>query len=486
MKSFVQNLPVYFLVALFLLTGHAQGQTVDEPLGGKPPAGMKSSISDYKYQLSYMRAFELAVWAMPAVSIYGFRRATYAIGGDDNVILAWSKPAGPNAELLTANDVTPYILSMTDLRKGPVVLEVPPASEKAVLYGQIVDHWQWAIADVGPIGMDKGKGGKYLLLPPDYKGEIPEGYLVLHSPSYRVYFAFRSIKRPGATNADAYAYSKKLKMYYLNDPKPTRFIDPAEMRFATLPHYDVDFFKDMYEVFTVEKVKGQDKIMLGFMKYLGMEKGKPFQPDEVTKKAMRQAAADFYYYMQHMYTHPRKNMYYWPGKCQWQDVLTPDENGTFSYVMDDWIDIDFRANRYFFATYYPRAYYSPPANIYIYTMLDKDGNPIDGKKLYQLKIPKNMPVKQFWSLILYDADTWAFIYTKEGKLGISSYEMDKLKKDPDGGVTLYFGPKPPKGLENNWIPSGGKRLAPCIRFYGAKRKIIDRTFVMPDVELVKD
>jgi len=94
-------------------------------------------------------------------------------------------------------------------------------------------------------------------------------------------------------------------------------------------------------------------------------------------------------------------------------------------------------------------------------------------------------VKQFWSLILYDTDTWAFIYTKERKLGISSFEMDKLQKDKDGGVTLYFGPEPPAGMESNWIPTGGKRIAPCIRFYGAKEPVINRTWKMPDVEPVK-
>ena len=481
----MQKITLILLFLIITVSGFTQETNkkcvTDEPLNGKPPAGMRSSIKDYEYNLKYKRAFELAVWAMPAIGIYGFRRATEALGGGDNTILAWSKVAGPHAELLTANDVTPYILAMTDLRKGPVIVEVPAATDKAVLYGQIVDHWQWAIADVGPIGMDKGKGGKYLLLPPGYKGDIPEGYIVLHSPSYRVYFAFRSIKKPGATTEDAYAYSKTLKMYYLNDPKPTKFMDPSDKRFASLPPYDETMFKEMYDIFTVEPVKEQDKIMMGYLKYLGIEKGKPYHPDETTKKAMRQAAADFYYYMQYMMTHPSEKMLYWPDR-QWQDVLTPDENGNFSYVMKDWIDLDMRANRYFFATYYPRSYYSPPANIYIYTMLDKDGNLIDGNKLYKLKIPKDMPVKQFWALVLYDADTWAFIYTKERKMGISSYDLDKLKKDPDGGITLYFGPKPPKGLRNNWIPTGCKRIAPSIRFYGAKQSIIDRSWKMPDVE----
>ncbi len=455
-----------------------------EPLGGKPPKSAAASIKDLDYRTKYMYAFEAAMWAMPAVGIYGFRKATERIGGTDNTILAWSRPADARAELLTANNNTPYILAMTDLKKGPVVLEVPAKSEKALLYGQIVDHWQWAIADVGPIGVDKGKGGKYLLLPPHYKGDIPKGYYVLKSPSYRVYFAFRSVKTPRATMADAYAYSKKIKMYYLNDPKPTTFIDPSDMRFPTLPHYDETFFEDIHDIFTYEDVKPQDKIMMGYLSYLGIEKGKPFHPDAVTKKAMRQAAADFYYYMQHMLTRPSDKMKYWKDR-QWQDVLTPDENGNFSYDLDDRIDVRMRANRYFFATYYPRSYYNPPANIYIYTLLDKAGNRIDGKKLYKLKIPKDMPVKQFWSLILYDADTWAFIYNKQNKYGLSSFDMDTLQKDPDGGVTLYFGEKPPKGYESYWIPTRGKYVAPTLRFYGAEKEVIDRTWVMPDVEPVQ-
>ncbi len=455
----------------------------DEPLGGKPPAGMNSSIEDYEYQLKYKRAFEVGLWAIPAVSIYGFRRATFAVGGRDNTILAWSKVAGPNAELLTANDVTPYILAMSDLSKGPVVLEVPAATDKTVLYGQVVDMWQFAIADVGPIGADKGKGGKYLFLPPGYQGDVPEGYLIMNSPSNRIYLAFRSIRKPGsgATMEDAYNYSKQLKMYYLNDPQPTQHIDPADMRFPTLIQYDERMFRDIHDIISVEPVKDQDKIMMGYLAYLGIEKGKPFNPDETTKKAMRQAAADIYYYLQHRLTYQKKEMYYWPNR-HWQDVLTPDKNGYFSFVYDDMIDVDARAERYFFATYYPRAYYNPPANIYMFAKMDKNGEPLQAGKNYKLTIPKDMPVTQFWSLIIYDGETWAFIYTKEKKVGISSYEMDKLKKNKDGTVTLYFGPEPPKGLKSNWIPTGGKTPAPALRFYGAKEEIINRTFVMPDVE----
>ena len=455
----------------------------DEPIGGKPPRDVKPSIPDYAAQLKYQRAFELATWAMPAVGIYGFRRATEAVGGSDNTILAWSKVAGPNAELLTANNTTPYILAMTDLRKGPVVLEVPAATDKTLLYGQIVDMWQFAIADVGPVGADKGRGGKYLFLPPGYQGKIPDGYLVMKSPSNRIYLAFRSVRKPGsgATLADAYRYSRQLKMYYLNDPQPTKFIDPSDMRFPSLPRYDESLFEDIQALLTGEPIAAQDKIMMGHLAFLGLEPGKPFRPDPATRAILRQAAADFYYYMQHRLTYQKKDKYYWPDR-HWQDVLTPDRNGYFSFVYDDRIDLDERAERYFFATYYPRKYYKKPANIYLFAKMDARGKPLEAGRNYKLTIPPNMPVSQFWSLIIYDGETWAFIYTPERKVGISSYDMDKLVRNPDGSVTLYFGPTPPKGLENNWIPTGGKVPAPGLRFYGAQTPIIDRRFVMPDVE----
>jgi hypothetical protein len=146
----------------------AISQTPNNPIGGKPASGTQSSVRDFDYQVKYQRAFEAVLWSMPAVSIYGFQRGAEAIGGGPNVILAWSEPAKPNLEAMTGNNQVPYIISQTDLRNGPVIIEIPPASDKASLYGQIVDHWQITIADIGPSGIDGGRGGKILLTPPRF------------------------------------------------------------------------------------------------------------------------------------------------------------------------------------------------------------------------------------------------------------------------------------------------------------------------------
>ena len=481
-------LTMLMCISMLTLASAQSSMMPTDPIGGQPPAGSKPSVKDLDYQVKYQRAFEAVLWGLPAVGIYGFEKGTRALGFGDNVILAFSAPAKQNAELLTANTVTPYILAFTDLRNGPAVLELPPASEDASLYGQVVDHWQVTIADVGPSGIDKGKGGKLLLTPPGYSEKIPEGYIHVKSPSYKVNFAFRSIPGPDSTVERAYKYSQTLKMYYLSElpnPKPTKIVDPIDMRFSTLPPYDETYFDDLYQIFSVENAYPRDKVMMGMLASLGIEKGKPYKPEEKTRKAMRAAAADAFFYLKERFVKGEPDEPYYEDR-QWRWTLYADSNMGFSWETDALVDIDRRGlHFYHWGTYAPNKVADKPATAYLGAVHDKDGNEIEAGKTYSLNFPVDMPVKQFWSLTIYDFYTMAFIYNKDDRHGISSYDLEKLKKNDDGSVTLYFGPKAPKGLENNWIPTEGKKPSLFVRFYGATDAFFDKTFKMPDVELVK-
>src|SRR6201994_3863303 len=159
-------------------------QDGEEPLGGQPPQGATCSIKDFDYQIKYQRAFEAVLWNMPAIAIYSFRRAAFSdLGMKDNDIISYSATATPKLEAITANSSTPYIAAYTNLRRGPVVLEVPVAGPDGSLYGQVVDAWQFTIADVGPAGVDQGKGGKLLFTAPGHKDPIPDGYIHVPSPN---------------------------------------------------------------------------------------------------------------------------------------------------------------------------------------------------------------------------------------------------------------------------------------------------------------
>ncbi|WP_454668871.1 DUF1214 domain-containing protein [Achromobacter kerstersii] len=125
-----------------------------------------------------------------------------------------------------------------------------------------------------------------------------------------------------------------------------------------------------------------------------------------------------------------------------------------------------------------------PATQYLMAVADADGKPLQAGKLYKLTVPAQMPVKQFWALTVYDRATNAFIYSDSNRTTLSSYDLDHMKKNADGSVTLYVGPAAPEGYENNWIPSAGKRPLPAMRFYGPTEALNNKTFKLPDFTLV--
>ncbi|MCP3447611.1 DUF1254 domain-containing protein [Bradyrhizobium sp. CCGUVB14] len=465
----------------------AFAQDGQEPLGGQPPAGSSSSVKDFDYQIKYQRAFEAVLWNMPAIAIYSLRRGAFtALGMKDNDIITYSATATPKLEAITANSSTPYIAAYSDLQKGPVVVELPAAGPDGSLYGQVVDAWQFTIADVGPSGLDQGKGGKLLFTPPGYKGAIPTGYIHVASPNYRIAFAFRSVIAPGKALADAYAYSKRLRMYYLSEagnPPEQKFVDPINQRYPTLPFFDERHFEDMHAVFSVEPVREHDKIMAGMLRTLGIEKGKPFTADDTTRRAMRQAAIDAWFYLQQWYDNAPVSLRYWPDR-HYMSLLQTDANKTFSFIYDDYIDLIPRAAEYFWCTYMPKVLSDTPATQYMMALAEKDGKPLEAGRLYKLDVPAEMPVKQFWALTVYDRATCSFIYSNLNRTTLSSYDLDKMKKNADGGVTLYVGPKAPDSLESNWIPTAGKRPLPAMRFYGPTDAFNNKTFKLADFELV--
>jgi len=171
-------------------------------------------------------------------------------------------------------------------------------------------------------------------------------------------------------------------------------------------------------------------------------------------------------------------------KKHWYDVLFHDENMEFAYDHDDRIDLDNRADRYFPGTYYPKKLSPKPAVHYLYALADENGEELQASKTYSFTVPNKVPVKQFWSLVIYDLETFAFIYNPLERAGLSSFDLPNMQKNSDDSVTLYFGPQTPKGLESNWVPTEGKRPLTVVRFYGPTDEYYDRSWEMPDVTLV--
>src|SRR5258706_12002806 len=194
------------------------------------------------------RAVEAAIWCMPLVNTDAMRQAYFRdVGAKYNDICYFSKPADWKFQVTTPNASTNYVYFNYNLKDGPVVVEIP-AAVGAGLLGSMVDAWDEPMNDIGPAGEDQGKGGKYLLLPPDFKGDISAGFFPIRYPTYNGYALYRAI-RNGTTDADAaaaLALVKKLRVYPLAqaaNPPEQRFIDIYGNTFDGIANFDVSFFE---------------------------------------------------------------------------------------------------------------------------------------------------------------------------------------------------------------------------------------------------
>ena len=165
--------------------------------------------------------------------------------------------------------------------------------------------------------------------------------------------------------------------------------------------------------------------------------------------------------------------------------MVTDASHGFEFATDDAVQIDKRAAAWFFFSFYPKVLTEQQAGtVYLAPIADTAGRPLQAGKTYKLRVPKDVPAKQFWSLTVYDRATWAFINNPLDRAGLDSFKRDTMKVNADGGVDLYFGPSAPAGLESNWIPTMGKEPYVWLRLYGPEEAFWSKTFKMPDVELV--
>lgn len=433
------------------------------------------------------RACEAAIWGMPAVGIYDIELAMQRDGGAEPGMLGYmSAPMDSHHGFLTANDVTPYVMGALTTKDGPIVLEVPPAGEKAQYFGTVVNAWDTPIVDVGPSGDDKGKGAKYLFLPPDYQGEPPsEGFIVYRADTYGVHFVFRPVAKEGGKYADQAAYAQTLKWYPLSqadNPNPTRFFDLKENPVNTLPTYDMTFFSDLNTVVQREPVLARDKVMMAMLASIGIVRGEPFDPDEEMQKALLEGLQCAYDTM-HEHFITKAVTPYWDGSqwSVWKFAEGQPEAG-FPYETAERVLIDDRSGgSYFWITYLPKNLGS--GTFYLTGLRDSDGNLINGTDTYKLNVPADTPAKDFWSVIIYSMKTKGFVKGAE-RVGLASTGLESMRKSNDGSVDVYFAPRAPEGLESNWIPTGEDFFL-LFRLYGPDKPLCEKTWRLDDVVKVK-
>jgi hypothetical protein len=225
------------------------------------------SADDLTHRIVERRAVEAVIWGMPAVNYELMLQEMLRLGGKANQVVYWSRLPDWKNQTLTPNPDAIYLMPFINTKDvGPVVIEIPPADEGSIT-GTIMDAWQMPLADVGPAGMDAGKGGKYVVLPPNYTDKAPDGYIALPSLTYQGYALLRSILKSGSDSDIFWAvdYGKRIKVYPLSrstNPAATAFVDAIDVVYdATIP-YDIRFFQSLDRFVQQEPWLTRDKAMI--------------------------------------------------------------------------------------------------------------------------------------------------------------------------------------------------------------------------------
>ena len=439
------------------------------------------------------RAVEAVIWGMPAVNfdlMYQAMVRDAKAGPGSNKIVYWSTLSDWKNQTLTPNPDAVYFMPFFDTKEvGPVVLEIPPADEGGSITGSVMDCWQAALEDVGKAGVDKGKGGKCLILPPDYQEKIPDGYIALPSNNFQGYALLRSILQTGGDSgiAKAVAYGKRIKLYPLSqaaNPPETKFIDASDVVFEANIPYDSRFFDSLNRMVQGEPWLARDKAMIDQLRTIGIEKGKAFSPDAKTRGILDDSAKEAHAWLERKYEALFTPPFY--GGTGWALPMTPEliQGLQTQFSNPDSYPIDDRGVIYTMAFFSPK--HSGEAgggSFYLMTIRDKQGNAFDGGGAYRLHVPANAPVRQFWSATAYDRATHGLI--RNLPRSSRSSQNPELQKNSDGSVDVYFGPKAPEGKESNWVPtSSAGKFEVLFRFYGPEKALFEKTWKLPAIEEV--
>jgi hypothetical protein len=451
---------------------------------GFPTEETKRKVFD---EIDYQRAVQAYLWAYPPVSFQSIMMAAKKdYGTDVNDFAIADNYADSKGLILTANDTTIYAFTNIDLGKaGPVVIEIPPGA----IVGLIDDFWQKAIADVGLPGPDGDKGGKFLLLPPGYTGDVSSsGYHILKGTMNNYNVMVRGIVVNNDKDA-AVANIRRVRVYPLSEssnPKPNKFATMSGVVINTLPPQGIEFWSRLSTFINNNPVQERDRFYMAMLKPLGIEKGKPFQPNARQSAILEEAARIGDAMGRVMLFNGAErfgNTHAFTGSgWHWVFLVSPTQETESYSQVDERLHYTYGAICTSPALGVMKA---GPGGNYIQTFKDKDGNHFDGAKTYRLHVPANVPAAAFWSLTVYDTATRSMLQNPSGDSALSSY--DKLKTNADGSIDLYFGPTAPAGIEaSNWrqtVP--GKGFYPMFRFYSPKESLFDGTWKLPDVELMK-
>ena len=451
---------------------------------GVPTKETAEKAQDFVFKA---RAVDAFLKGIPGASLQALVKGPGVLGVNENGKVAlFENLMDSHALFLTANTSTLYIFPYVNTKEGPVVVEVPP-----MMLGAFDDAWFRFVTDVGLAGPDKGKGGKYLVLPPEYKGDIPEGYFVIKPKTYSTWLFMRGNISKGVDVA-VKNVKDHLKVYPLaeaKNPKPVEYVNMTGKPFNTIHPNNFEFYEHLNELIQEESDQMLDAETKGLFASIGIKKGKKFEPTAKEKKLLVDAVAIANAAARANNYYPKddlKMVYFYQDKPTEWVMAYPGKNVYYNY--DGGFNTDARAFFHYTYTAVTPSMATPhegKGSDYCIAFKDSNHEVFDGSKTYKIHLNKDVPVKDLWALTMYDSQTRSMLQTDQPYPTVGSQDKG-FKQNKDGSYDVYFGPKAPKGFEKNWLQTiPGKSWFVILRMYGPLKPFIEKTWRPGEIELAK-
>jgi hypothetical protein len=460
--------------------------------------------------LDYIRGIDTFLNFIPACNIEGMRRGTETLGVSKyNEVLLFDKLMDSNSLFLTGNTDTVYASSFFDLSKtGPLVVEIPAGAGP----GTVNDAFFRFVVDMGAPGPDRKKGGTCIILPPEYKGALkvtPNSFKdnsstkamingvekdvwIAKSRSNSNWMILRGFLVDGKPDVAAKMWREKLKIYPLKDaahPKAMKFVSGSAKYFNTIHSNKYDYFEELDDVIQREPISFISPELRGQAAAIGIIKGQKFAPDARMQKILTDAVKVGNATARTIMFHPRDKKAYLYPNSSWKTFFIGGDYRWLDLTGEAGRNLDARIHFFYQATVNTPAMALKLPGVgsnYAGNVRDSDGNILYGSKNYKLTLPKDVPAKDFWSLVAYDTQTRSELQTKDQPFPSINSKVAKLDYNDDGTVDIFFGPKAPKGHKNNWIQTAPeKSWFLVIRFYGPLKPFYDKTWQPGEIELIK-
>lgn len=436
--------------------------------------------------LDFMRGVEAFLDCIPAASLEGIRRGMAELGAD-----ACHKGAiadrlmDSNPLFLTGNTDTVYAISMLDLeRDGATVIEVPPGCGP----GTVDDAWFRFVVDLGAPGPDRGAGGTYLIVPPGYDGERPDGWFVAESPSAVNLVILRGFLVDGMPDAAVALFESGVRVYPFAsraNPPAMEWTSLSGTVINTVHSNDFSFYEEVAAVIEKEPIEVVDPETRGLLASIGIVKGAPFAPDDRMRRILTDAVAVGNGTARALGFRARDPLFRIFDDRRW---VNPFPGGDYRFLRDGGTGgrfLDARTTFFYLATVNtPAMALKMPGrgSQYAAAMVDRDDASLDGGKTYRLRIPADVPAADFWSVVVYDPQTRSELQTGQ-PLPSRNNTRDALEFNEDGSVDLVFGPTEPARLAANWIQTvPGKGWFALFRLYGPLEPWFDGSWRPGDLE----